>query len=93
MKKLLKILAICVPVLTYAQSQDARQDYINDFGPRNIMSTSSNMCIPEDQAPLVYLTEYQSNMCCFEEPQRKEEEVPLIFKNEDSNESSGGHYE
>lgn len=91
MKRLLKILAICVPALTYAESQDTRHD-INNSGFRNMMS-SNNMCTPEDQTPLVYRTEYQSNMCRLEEAQRQEEEVPLIFKKEDSNESSGGHYE
>ncbi len=93
MKNLLRLLAICVPVLAYAELSVPRQDYITNFKLDNVLSSSKLMCSVDD--PLVVRPEYHSPMCRLDEPQRQEEQVeePLIFRKEDQAKGSGGKNE
>jgi hypothetical protein len=93
MKRLFRLLAICIPVLAYAESPDTRHDYTTQLKLDNILSSSKLMCSIDD--PLVVRPEYHSPMCRLDEPQRQEEqaEEPLIFKKDDQASTSGGKYE
>lgn len=93
MKRLLRLLAISMPILAYAGSPDLRHDYITNFKLDNVLNSSKMMCSLDE--PLVVRPEYHSPMCRLDEPQRQEEqaEEPLIFKKVNQGSEARGKYE